>query len=334
MPHNRMTKPTSPLTRRRFIGIMGFCAGVTLLPFMAHAKTQRHQWSGVALGARASMQLIHPDAATARHIIHLAVQEIERLEAVFSLYRHESALSKLNREGHLSAPPLELVELLQRAKSISHATNGLFDITVQPLWQRYHRYYSAHPDAETPPPVDDILPLINWRAVRIDPACISFDKPGMAITLNGIAQGYITDRVADLLKRNGIDRVLLDLGETRAMGLREDGRAWAVGVADPQAPARISGHIECVDRAVATSGGYGLIFDAARRVSHLLNPHTGATLPAARSITVVADQAATADAWSTAFSLMKNKDIIKKAAQIDHLAVYQSDPVEGLKHLA
>ncbi|GER01655.1 hypothetical protein JCM17845_22780 [Iodidimonas gelatinilytica] len=87
MPHNRMTKPASPLTRRRFIGIVGFCAGATLLPFRAHATTRRHQWSGVALGARASMQLVHPDAAKAQHIIHLAVQEIERLEAVFSLYR-------------------------------------------------------------------------------------------------------------------------------------------------------------------------------------------------------------------------------------------------------
>lgn len=321
------------VSRRRFIGITGAAAGLTVLPPSGRAVAPVHHWNGVALGARASIQLVHPHRPEARRIIDLAVREIERLEAIFSLYRVDSAVSRLNRDGRLTAPPLELVDLLHRAALVSEASGGLFDVTVQPLYRRLHQHYAYSPQAKTPPPMDDLLHLVDWRRVELDSEAIAFGRRGMEVTLNGIAQGYITDRVADLLVRNGIGQVLLDLGETRALGERADGQAWRVGIADPGARTRIAGYVSCVDRAVATSGGYGTILDRAGRVNHLIDPRDGTTAALDRSVTVVAGEACHADAWSTACALMNEIEICTTASRMGRVAVYTSKGEAGLIRL-
>jgi thiamine biosynthesis lipoprotein len=126
----------------------------------------------------------------------------------------------------------------------------------------------------------------------------------MAATLNGIAQGYITDAVATLLRQEGIGRVLVDMGEARALGRHPDGRPWRAGISDPARPDALIGEVDLTDRALATSGGYGTVFDAAGRYGHLIDPRSGRTAPLARSISVLAGDATTADALSTAFSLL------------------------------
>jgi thiamine biosynthesis lipoprotein len=127
--------------------------------------------------------------------------------------------------------------------------------------------------------------------------------------LNGIAQGFITDRIADLLRAEGMDHVLIDLGEMRSIGTHPAGRPWHVGVADPADPVRIAERIDIANMAVATSGGYGTRFDASGRYNHLIDPRTGGCSPAAGSVTVIARDATTADAASTALSLMATGEI-------------------------
>ncbi|SMF21574.1 thiamine biosynthesis lipoprotein [Tistlia consotensis] len=311
-------------SRRRFIAIAGAVAGAALLPPSAHARTAVHDWNGVALGARASIRLLHPDAAEARRIIALAVDEIERLERIFSLYRADSALARLNREGRLEPPPLELVELLQRAAAVSEASGGAFDVTVQPLWRGYQEHFAA--GGETAPDLAALLPLVGWRRLQVDAERVAFGRPGMAVTLNGIAQGFVTDRVAELLRRNGVERVLLDLGEIRGLGSRPDGRGWQVGIADPAEPTHALGALDCSGRAVATSGGYGTVFDREARFSHLIDPRRGTTAPTRRGVTVVAAEATLADAWSTAFSLMPAAEIRDRAQAAGGLGVYLAVP--------
>ena len=82
------------------------------------------------------------------------------------------------------------------------------------------------------------------------PGRVAFRRPGMAVTLNGIAQGYITDRVADLLAQNGLEHVLVDLDELRALGPRADGTPWPVGIEDPMRPGRTVKTVELADRAM------------------------------------------------------------------------------------
>jgi thiamine biosynthesis lipoprotein len=138
----------------------------------------------------------------------------------------------------------------------------------------------------------------------IDEDAIRYDRRGMAVTLNGIAQGYLTDRVVDLLRRNGVEHSLVDMGEIRAIGNRPFGGPWRVGLEDPLSSNQVAQRISLDNRAVSTSGGYGTVLDPAGRFNHIFDPGSGATSWRYRSVSVVAATATTADALSTAFSLM------------------------------
>ncbi len=137
----------------------------------------------------------------------------------------------------------------------------------------------------------------------------------MAITLNGIGQGYITDRIADILLASGMDQALVDMGETRALGGRPDGGPWLVGLEDPRSPGQADQTVPLRDRAIATSGGYGTQFDAAGRFNHIFDPHTGAMCSRYLSVSVIAPSATMADALSTALALMpleQTKRVVEK----------------------
>ena len=300
-----MTRPYNP-GRRRVLRLVAMVGGLAMAPGLKVAAAVRRLeprfWRGIALGAEASIALYHPDAEQARWLIGRCVTELRRLEAIFSLYRADSALSILNRQGHLSAPPVDLVRLLAEARTLSEATDGAFDVTVQPLWTLYAAHFrnaDADPAGPHPEAIAATLERVGYGAVTVSAGRIAFEKPDMAVTLNGIAQGYITDRVADLLRTAGVENVLIDLGEARALGRHEDGRPWKVGLADPLRPAQIARVVELADMSLATSAGYGTRFDSQGRHHHLFDPTTGRNAGQYLSVSVMARTATMADALST-----------------------------------
>lgn len=286
------------LTRRRFLSISAGGAVLAALP--AHAMPPLFRWHGVALGAEAEIILAHPDAEA---ITERARIEIERLEAIFSLYRRDSALVRLNATGHLDAPPFELLECLSLCGSVHHATGGRFDPTVQPLWALYAERYAAG-GKPGPAEIGHALALTGWRRLHLDSARITLD-PGMALTLNGIAQGYIADRITMQLREAGLSNILVNTGELRALGGRPGGGGWPVGIEG-------GGARDLVDRALATSAPLGTVFDAAGHAGHILDPRTGLPAPSNwRQISMSATSAALADALSTAACLMPDRETIE-----------------------
>jgi thiamine biosynthesis lipoprotein len=297
--------------RRRTLSLLAAVAGAGL-PGLAGAGGSAAatrdlpiwRWQGVALGAQAELVVAHPDLATAKRLVGLALAEVERLETIFSLYRPDSAVTRLNAELEIGGPPLELVDLLTRAQAWSRATGGAFDVTVQPLWALYRDHFArvgADPEGPSPQAVAEAVRKVGYRGLEVSPARVRLARPGMAVTLNGIAQGYITDRVADLLRAEGLDRVLVCLGEVRGLGQPADGRPWRLGLDGPAD--RPSQTIEIVDQAVATSSPTGLRFDSQGRFHHLLDPLTGRCATGYRSASVVAQRACDADALATALSV-------------------------------
>lgn len=283
-----------PLTRRRFMAIS---AAALAASGPAHGAPI-HQWRGVALGADASITLAHDDAPA---IVDRALREIARLERVFSLHDAGSALALLNAAGRLDAPPFELLECLGIAGTVHAATGGRFDPTIQPLWALYAQALSqgALPAATE---VSDRLRQVGWRRVGYAPGAVSLE-PGMALSLNGIAQGYIADKVADLLRAEGLRDVLVNTGEFAAIGGDPRGGGWPVSL---RAGAEvIPDALRLQDAALASSAPHAITFDEAGRVSHVLDPHSGQPAAARwRLITLRAPRAALADALSTACCLM------------------------------
>ncbi len=298
---------TNFLSRRRMIGITAAAAGLSLVPFARAAEASLATWRGVAMGAVATMQIHHRDDATARRLIAHAIAEVRRLESLFSLYHDDSLLSTLNRHGILVGPPAEFVQLLEDCLHYARLTDGAFDPTVQPLWTLYARHFSR-PQADPAGPSDqalsDALARVGYQHVVVSRDRVALLRSGMSLTLNGIAQGFITDRVIALLKAEGIENTLVDMGETRALGSHPSGRPWQTGISDPEQPDRIETLLPLRNQALATSGAYGFRFDPAGRINHLFNPGTGRSANRYRSVSVVMPTATAADALSTAFSAM------------------------------
>lgn len=294
------------LNRRRFLTISAAAAG--LAASGARAASTR-VWTGVALGARASIRLDHPEAGA---IAARAAAEIARLEGIFSLYRADSALSRLNAEARLAAPPAELLECLTLAGTVHRASGGAFDPTVQPLWRLYADHFAA-PDAPAAGPTREaiarVLRAVDYRKVQVGADRIRLHSPGMALTLNGVAQGYVTDRVIELLRAAGFDDVLVDLGEARVRGQRPGGGAWRAAIADPRREAGMLfelplGEARGALPALATSAGAGTPIGPDPRINHLFDPHTGRSANRHLSVSVAAPRATLADGLSTTLAVL------------------------------
>lgn len=306
-PDARTGRATAAPSRRRIITIAAAAAGLALVPGAGPAagpRATRFRWSGRALGTETTIVIHHRDRGVAERLVALSLDEIERLEAEFSLYRPDSALCRLNRDGVLRMPSHDMVRLLAESRRFGRISGGAFDVTVQPLWVLYAGYFAA-PGADPEGPgraaIAEALQRVDYRALEISSEAVMLMRPGMAVTLNGIAQGYITDRVADLLRGQGIDRVLIDLGEIRALGAAdEDGRPWRVGLRDPFDGRRVRETLEIRNQAVATSAGAGTPFDRTGRHHHLFDPRRGLSAGRYACVTVTAPTATVADALSTA----------------------------------
>lgn len=284
------------INRRRFLSIS---AAALSLPAAVQAKPL-YTWTGTALGARAVLRLDHPDA---KAISARVAAEISRLEDIFSLFRSNSALSRLNRTSRLEGAPFELLECLSLVSAVNAASQGRFDPTIQPLWAVYADA-SANGALPDDSKLGDARALTGWKNVTFDSSAITL-QPGMALTLNGIAQGYIADRVAVMLQSQGLTNILIDTGEFRALGTHPDGQAWPVKLA-------AGGEVALSARALATSAPLGTTFDEASRVGHILDPRTGRpTQTNWREITVSAKSAGLADALSTAACLYQSREEIE-----------------------
>ncbi|MCF1449329.1 FAD:protein FMN transferase [Agrobacterium vitis] len=312
--------------RRRAICIMAAAAGLPLLGLAgtARATVQPVVWTGQALGAPATLILNIEDRDKAARLIRRVVVEVSRLEDVFSLYRSHSALSELNRAGALAAPPTDLVALLETSRTFHETSDGLFDPTIQPLFTLYARHFSAGQADPAGPPAPQLqatLARVGFDSVLFNRDRVAFARPGMALTLNGIAQGYITDRIVALLRNEGMSSSLVNMGEDRAIGAKPDGSGWRIGLAQSGTSTALDSVVTVIDRAVATSSAAGFHFDAPGRFGHILHPRLGSIPERFMRMTVVASDAVTADGLSTAFSLMTVDEIGDHASSMPDIAV-------------
>ncbi len=226
-------------------------------------------WQGRGLGGAVSVRL-EGRPETLALLVPRIRSVLARVESLASLHG-PSELVRLNALGRLSWPSADLQALLHLAGQVHRATGGAFDPTVQPLWQALARN-------EDPGPA---RALIGFDRVRLSPQEVRLG-PGQALTLNGIAQGWAADRVAEVLTGH---QALIDMGEFRALGL------WPVTVAGrPLALRRALAVSEPMARALGSGG-------------HILGPRGQA--PLWQRVVVTAPSAVLADALSTGFCLME-----------------------------
>jgi thiamine biosynthesis lipoprotein len=250
------------------------------------------------MGTWVHLTALSMDREEAEAATEAALERMATLEARLSRFRAESELARLNRDGRLVDASDELLDLLRRADRFSELGDGAFDVTVQPLEQLYReRRDVGGPSGEE---LERALERVDRRAIRVEGRSVTLARGDMSVTLDGIGKGYIVDRGVETLQGLGYGDVFVEAGgDLVAAGDKGRAGPWRIGIRNPRPGGALHSRFEARDVAVATSGDYMQPFNADFSQHHILDPRTGRSAPELASSTVVAPDAATADALAT-----------------------------------
>jgi thiamine biosynthesis lipoprotein len=263
---------------------------------------------------------------TAEAAITAAYRRVDDVNRLMSGYVPSSDVSRLNRSKvgqHVKIAP-ETLTCLTQALEVAANTEGAFDPTCRPLvtlWKDAARKHDRLPDQIA---ISTARASVDWRAVDVRSAewRVGFKKDNMQLDLGGVAKGYALDLAIQALRKEGAVGGLVDLGgDLLAFGTNR-GQAWRVGVQDPFDSQKLLMTLRVEDRAVATSGNYRQpLVIAGKTYSHIVDPRTGKPTAEAPSVTVIAKDGLTADAWATALSVLSVEEGRKLVDQRDDLEV-------------
>jgi thiamine biosynthesis lipoprotein len=272
------------------------------------------------------------DAAKAAEAVF---KEMKRLDAVMTTWTSDSEVSKVNAAAGKKPVVVgpETLAVIERAQDIAKKSGGVFDITVgafKGMWK-----FDEDMDGTLPDPADvkKRLALVSYKDVIVDKKkkTVYLRRPGMSITLGGIAKGFAVDKCAAILRKAGFNDFMLQAGGDMYVAGKKGNEPWVVGIRDPRGTDLFAG-MPIENHSFSTSGDYerGFVKEGVR-YHHILDPRTGQPARMSRSVTIRAKDAFTADAWSKVMFIVGPKagmDMIKKYKLADFEAVWVDDKNE------
>jgi thiamine biosynthesis lipoprotein len=239
--------------------------------------------------------------------------ELQRINAQMSTYLPDSEISKFNSQNELDwfGVSPEFAAVVKRARRFSEKTDGAFDVTVGSLVNRWN--FGPHKASLEMPSEAEVARLkqtvgIRLIDVRDEPPALRKRRPEIQIDLSAIAKGFAVDRIAQLLESHGLKNFMAEIGgEICVRGANVHGTAWTIGIEKPVADERVVQRVVHLrDAALATSGDYRNFIEIdERRYSHIIDPRTGYPVEhRLASVSVVADDCLSADAWATALMVL------------------------------
>jgi thiamine biosynthesis lipoprotein len=252
------------------------------------------------MGTSIEVELHAPSRDAAEAAIVAVMAEMHRIDATMSPHKPTSELSLIN--AHAADRPVVVSEgmfgLLSRALAFSKLSGGAFDITFASAGHLYDYRAGVAPDTAA---LADALPLIDWRHLHLDAAArtVRFARRGVRIDLGGFAKGHAVDNSIAILRRLGIANAMVAAGgDSHVMGSRGE-RPWTVAIRDPRREAGVVALLPLQDVSISTSGDYERFFERdGVRCHHLLDPRTGRSPSSVRSVTIIADDGLTTEAFS------------------------------------
>ena len=252
------------------------------------------------MGTEVSVELQCADQAEAEAAIGAVMAEMRRIDATMSPHKADSELSLVNAGAAANPVAVSpgMFGLLSRAVAFSKLSGGAFDITFASAGNLYDYRAGVAPD---PSALADALPLIDWRHLQLDHAShsVRFARAGVRIDLGGFAKGHAVDNAIAILRQRGIANAMVAAGgDSHVMGSRGD-RPWTVAIRDPRREGAVVAVLPLEDCSISTSGDYERFFERdGVRCHHLLDPRTGRSPAGVRSVTVIADDGLTTEAFS------------------------------------
>lgn len=285
---------------------------IALLLLASCGRKQVHNFSGIAIGTYFSVTYVGKEDLS---LPEAADSIIESINREFSIFDSTSTVSQLNANT-TTALPDDIIHLICLSNHISEETGGAFDITIGPLVNAMG--FGKSNDFDTlsyQQQMDSLRHFVGYQKISIANGELQKADSRIQLDFNAVAKGYAVDKIAQMMKEKGYKNFLVDIGgEVLAQGQKYKGQEWHVGVQIPtETP---NGLIEANYifklpmenglNCVATSGNYRNYKEInGKRYSHIINPITGNSENSSLlSVSVIAKDCATADAFATAFMVL------------------------------
>ncbi len=292
----------------RFRAILILAILSLLLPSCQRRSPRIVKRHRILMGTLVEISVIGRDEDRAAAAIDGAFAEMERIENLMSRRIPTSDVSRIN--GWTGVKPVkvsrEVLKVIGKAKEISRASGGYFDISIGVLLDLWG-FEDSGSRVPAKAEVEKSLRSVGYGAVVVDEQAttVQFESKGMRIDLGGIAKGYAVDRAYEVLRARGYGNMIINAGGDMRVGGRKPNGPWIIGIQDPRDRSRILATFEASEISIATSGDYERYFEVdGIRYHHLLNPFTGFPARQCRSVTILAKDALSADALATAVFVM------------------------------
>lgn len=261
------------------------------------------------LGSPFEITVVAKDTVQANEYIDLAVAEVKRIENIISDWIPSTPISAINDNAGIRPVKVsdELMALVERAIRVSKLTDGAFDISYASM-DRIWKFDGSMKEMPTPEAIKKSVEKIGYRKIILDKEnnTIYLKEKGMKLGLGGIGQGYIADKIKELLYSKGCTSGLVNVsGDINAWGRQPNGTQWTVGIVNPMNKSRVFAMFPLEDSAIETSGSYEkyVVFNG-KRYSHIIDPRTGYPASGIVSVSVFAKTTEIADALATSVFVM------------------------------
>jgi thiamine biosynthesis lipoprotein len=305
----------------RILAVGGAAAATWKLGLLGRSGVGPVTRSRVLMGTVVNLTVVGDDRVAAESAVDATLGRMAGLEGLLSRYRDDSEVARLNATGRVDNASSALLEVLRLAESVSRLGEGAFDITIQPVLDLYRGRPSGTGPLPAPESIERALALVGQRNLHIDGTSVTLDRTGARITLDGIGKGYVVDRGVDTLKEHGCPDVFVEAGgDLVAGGEKGGGIPWRVGIRGPRPGLALLAAFDARNKAVATSGDYMQPFTEDYAQHHILDPRTGTSAPEMASATVVAPDAATADALATLVMVLgprRGRELLEEQADCE-----------------
>jgi thiamine biosynthesis lipoprotein len=300
------------MRRREFLGALGVGLAGAAGPGWLRAAgrpgrevfVERWSW---AMGQPVHLQLYGVSEAAGYEAAQAALAELRRVEGALSLFDDASDLTELNRHagrGALAVGP-DLVAVLEAAVELERQTGAAFDPAVEPLMRAWG-FHAPRTSEPTAAELAEARAAVRAARIELRGGKVALPSATTQLDLGGIGVGYGLDRAADVLRRFGVSRALLDVsGDCLAIGAPPGESGWLVEVADPERPGAVIAATRLRDAALATSSNLVSVVRYGRAVrGHVMDPASGYPASGCTQVTVVARTGIQADALSTAMLVL------------------------------
>jgi thiamine biosynthesis lipoprotein len=278
------------------------------------------------MGTAISVELWSDNYLAGITAIDAVMNEMHRIDRAMSPHKADSELSVINRDAGTGpmAISAEMFHLLARATYFSRLSNGAFDITYAAVGRLFD--YRLH----TRPTSDELAKArlaVGYRNVQLDAKnmTVQFARPDVCIDLGGFAKGHAVDNATKILRQFGIAHANVSAGgDSRVIGDRR-GRPWMIGIRDPRSADGVIAVLPLEDTSISTSGDYERFFiEDGTRFHHLIDPATGHSPSNVRSVTILAEDGLTTEAFSKIVFVLgrdKGMKLIESQDSVDAIIV-------------